>query len=118
MALVLGAGGFDSTVRYGGCPAVLGGIDAAQQGAHSQHGWGDGMQSHFGARRIRLGANIGESELLERHRGQVQDTSAARFFFSVNVVNILLRVTGNAVVCLLKNLVPGPEAQTIRWASL
>ena len=76
------------------------------------------MQSHFGARRIRLGANVRKSELLEGHGGQVQHTGAARFFFSVNMVHVLVRVVGNAVVCLLKNFVPGPETQTIRRASL
>jgi len=118
MALVFRARRFHSALCLCGCPAFQEGIGASQQGAHSQHGWGYGVQSHFGESRIRLGAKVGESEFLEGYRGQVQHTGSACLFFSVNVVHILIGAGGNAVVCLLKDFFPGPETQTISRASL
>jgi hypothetical protein len=118
MVLLFGARSFHSAFGPYGRPAFQEGIGATQQGTYSQHGWGNGVQSYFGARRVRFSANIGESELLEGYGRQVQNTSAAGLFFSVNMVHIFVGLGRNAVVCLLKDFFPGSETQTIGWASL
>ena len=69
-------------------------------------------------RRKRLLAARREAELLERHRRQVQHARAARLLLAVDVVHVLVRPVGDALVRLREHLVARAEAQRVGRARL